>query len=153
MHKHGNRRWEGHLQEPGASWTTVVATVGEIETTLNKWLSQHHGLGLTDYRALTLLSEASDHELRITELATQVGLNQSSTTRLVVRLETKGLVVRDSCPDDGRGIYAVITEPGLALVRELTETYNERLEALLTSAIVTDTAKCRAFRTVAHFPS
>lgn len=136
------------MQEPGASWATVVTTVGEIEATLNKWLSQRHGLGLTDYRALSLLSEAPDHELRITELATQVGLNQSSTTRLVARLEAKGLVVRDTCPDDGRGIYAVLTEDGLALVRDLTETYNERLRALLASTVATDTARSHAFSAI-----
>lgn len=141
------------MQEPGASWTTVVTTVGEIEATLNKWLSQRHGLGLTDYRALTLLSEAPDRELRITELATQVGLNQSSTTRLVARLEAKGFAVRDTCPDDGRGIYAVLTEPGLALVRDLTETYNERLGALLASTVATDAERSRAFNAITSFPS
>ena len=141
------------MQEPGASWTTVVITVGEIEATLNKWLSQRYGLGLTDYRALTLLSEAPDRELRITELATQVGLNQSSTTRLVARLEAKGFMVRDTCPDDGRGIYAVLTEPGLALVRDLTRTYNERLGALLASTVATDAERSRAFNAITSFPS
>lgn len=141
------------MQEPGASWTTVVITVGEIEATLNKWLSQRYGLGLTDYRALTLLSEAPDRELRITELATQVGLNQSSTTRLVARLEAKGFMVRDTCPDDGRGIYAVLTEPGLALVRDLTRTYNERLGALLASTVATDTERSRAFNAITSFSS
>lgn len=141
------------MQEPGGSWTTVVTTVGEIEATLNKWLSHRHGLGLTDYRALTLLSEAPDRELRITELATQVGLNQSSTTRLVARLEAKGFVVRDTCPDDGRGVYAVLTEPGLSLVRELTETYNERLGELLASTVGTDAARSRAFSAIMSFSS
>ena len=45
------------LTEPDDSWATVVATVSRIETSLNLWLSQSHGLGLTDYRALALLSE------------------------------------------------------------------------------------------------
>ena len=141
------------MQEPGASWTTVTASVGEIEAALNKWLTQSHGLGLTDFRALTLLSESPDRELRITELSTQVGLNQSSTTRLVARLETKGLVVRDTCPDDGRGIYAVITEAGLTLVQTLAKSYNERLVALVTSTITNDTATSRAFSSILNYPS
>lgn len=139
------------MQEPSASWITVVATVSEIEASLNKWLSQHHGVGLTDYRALTLLSDAPDHELRITELATRVGLNQSSTTRLVVRLEAKGLVERDTCPDDGRGVYAVITKPGLTLVRELGAVYNERLGELLASS--THDATRQAFHAIANHTS
>lgn len=135
------------MQDPGASWATVATAVSEIEATLNKWLSQHHGLGLTDYRALTLLNEAADRELRITELATQVGLNQSSTTRLVARLEAKELAVRDTCPDDGRGVYAVITEHGQMLARELAKDYNKRLGELL--ANTTRDATRRAFHTIA----
>ena len=139
------------MTEPGDSWATVVATVGRIETSLNLWLSQRHGLGLTDYRALALLSRASDHELRISDLAVQVGLNQSSTTRLVGRLELKGLVTRDTCPEDGRGVYAVITETGLDLTHELTTSYSEKLTKLLTTppTATTSSTANRAFRTIA----
>ena len=86
------------LTEPDDSWATVVATVSRIETSLNLWLSQSHGLGLTDYRALALLSEAPDRELRISELAIRIGLNQSSTTRLVGRLELKGTSLATHAP-------------------------------------------------------
>lgn len=139
------------LTEPDDSWATVVATVSQIETSLNLWLSQSHGLGLTDYRALTLLSEAPDRELRISELATRIGLNQSSTTRLVGRLELKGLVTRDTCPEDGRGVYAVITETGLDLTHELTTSYSEKLTKLLTTppTATTSSTANRAFRTIA----
>ncbi len=136
------------MQEPGASWATIVATVGKVEATLNRWLSQNHGLGLTDYRALILLSEAPDRELRITELAARVGLNESSTTRLVVRLEAKGFVTRDTCPDDGRGVYAVITDAGLALSHDLAEAYNERLGALLTNLTAAPGEARRAFHLI-----
>ena len=139
------------LTEPDDSWATVVATVGRIETSLNLWLSQSHGLGLTDYRALALLSEAPDRELRISELAIRIGLNQSSTTRLVGRLELKGLVTRDTCPEDGRGVYAVITETGLDLTHELTTSYSEKLTKLLTTppTATTSSTANRAFRTIA----
>ena len=139
------------LTEPGDSWATVVATVGRIETSLNLWLSQRHGLGLTDYRALALLSRASDHELRISDLAVRVGLNQSSTTRLVGRLELKGLVTRDTCPEDGRGVYAVITEAGLDLAHELATPYSEKLAGLLTTppAITAPGTAGRAFHAIA----
>ena len=139
------------MTEPGDSWATVVATVGRIETSLNLWLSQRHGLGLTDYRALALLSRASDPELRISDLAVRVGLNQSSTTRLVGRLELKGLVTRDTCPEDGRGVYAVITKAGLDLAHELATPYSEKLAGLLTTppAITAPGTAGRAFHTIA----
>jgi DNA-binding MarR family transcriptional regulator len=60
-----------------------------------------------------------------------VGLNQSSATRLVSRLEAKGLTRRDVCADDGRGVYAVITEQGEALVRAARGPFEERIGELL----------------------
>lgn len=90
-----------------------------------------HRIGLTDYRALEHLSHASDKELRVNDLAQRAGLNQSSVTRLVSRLEAKSLTYRDICPDDGRGVYAVITEQGEALLREVQGAYEERVRWLL----------------------
>lgn len=139
------------MREPGASWSTILVTVGQVEASLHKWLSQHHGLGLTDYRALTLLSEAPARELRISELAEAVGLTQSSTTRLVERLEAKGFVERDTCPDDGRGIFAVITDVGLGLAHDLVDEYRERLVALLGDVDEAAGDSKAAFHTIGDF--
>jgi len=138
---------EARMREPTASWFAVTSAVNEVEAALGKWLSQRQGLGLTDFRALVILSGAPDRELRIAELAAEVGLNQSSTTRLVARLESNGFAKRDTCPDDGRGVYAVITQAGIDVVTELTRPLNDELNRLLTD---TNTHLPReAFRTIA----
>ncbi|HLU75723.1 MAG TPA: MarR family transcriptional regulator [Nonomuraea sp.] len=120
----------------GSQWSQVAAFTSAIDAALGKWLTDTHRIGLTEYRALALLAQASDKELRVNDLAQRIGLNQSSATRLVSRLETKGVAVRDVCPDDGRGVYAVLTEQGEALVREVRESYEERIGELLRGAPV-----------------
>ena len=80
------------------------------------------------------LGRTSDRELRITELANRVGLTQSSATRLVERMEAKGLAFRDACPDDGRGVFAVITDAGLKAVTEIREPYETMICELLSDA-------------------
>lgn len=117
-----------------AAWAQVAAPVAAIDAALNRWLADRYRLGLTEYRAALHLSRALDRELRIAELAEKVGLNQSSATRLVGRMEAKGLVSRDTCPDDGRGVYAVITAAGLGLVAEIGGSYEGKLHDLLRSA-------------------
>jgi transcriptional regulator, MarR family len=119
------------MSDHGTAWLWIVTAVAGIESQLNAWLMSSHGLGLTEYRAIAHLSVAPDHELRITELAQRVSLNQSSATRLVGRLESKGLAVRDTCPDDGRGVYAVLTDRGIFLARKLTTPYTDKLTELL----------------------
>ncbi|MDO5065844.1 MAG: MarR family transcriptional regulator [Propionibacteriaceae bacterium] len=114
------------------SWTLVTATVGAVELGLGRWLVGNHSLVLSDYRALVLLTQSPKHELRITELANRLGLKQSSATRLVERLEDKNLAFRDTCPEDGRGVYAVVTKQGIAFTESMRNPYREKLEELLT---------------------
>jgi DNA-binding MarR family transcriptional regulator len=133
-----------HIQPPrsaaplagGASdaWAKVSAFASAMDASLDRWLVDNHRVGLTEFRALTFISRASDKELRVHDLAQRVGLNQSSATRLVSRLEAKGLARRDVCEDDGRGVYAVITERGEALLREVRKPYEDRVRELLGKA-------------------
>lgn len=117
-----------------ASWAQVAAIVAAVDATLDKWLADNYNIGLTEYRAVLHLSRASDRELRITELAKRVGLAQTSVTRLVGRLEDKGLAFRDTCPDDGRGVFAVLTDAGLDAVTEIREPYETKIRELLSDA-------------------
>jgi len=49
----------------------------------------------------------------MSELADSVLLTRSGITRLVDRMIEAGLIVREPCPGDRRGYYAVITQKGL----------------------------------------
>ncbi|GAA1482231.1 MarR family transcriptional regulator [Gordonia sinesedis] len=117
--------------EASAAWSRVAAFASAMDSSLDKWLGDTYRLGLTEYRALTHLSHAPEKELRITTLAQRVGLTSTSTTRLVSRLEAKGHARRDVCEDDGRGVYAVIDEPGEELLREVRGAYENRVRELL----------------------
>lgn len=125
--------------EASVAWSRVAVFASAMDANLDAWLADTYRIGLTEFRALGFLSQSPDKELRVNDLAQRVGLNPSSATRLVSRLETKGLARRDVCEDDGRGVYAVIDEPGEALLREVREPYEARIRELLS-------------RPAAHFP-
>jgi DNA-binding MarR family transcriptional regulator len=57
------------------------------------------------------------------ELADSVLLSRSGVTRLVDRLEREGLIVRDNCASDGRGLYAVLTDEGEAMLAKARPTH------------------------------
>lgn len=118
----------------GAAWTQLAAVVSAVDAALGKWLSEEHRIGLSEYRAALQLSRAADRELRITELARRIGLDLSSTTRLVSRMEAKGLAFRDTCPHDGRGVYAVVTDRGLQAIRGIRGAYEAKVAELLRDA-------------------
>ena len=122
------------------AWSNVAAFSSAMDANLDRWLTDTYRVGLTEFRALAFVSQTAENELRVNDLARRVGLNQSSATRLVSRLAAKGYVRRDVCADDGRGVYAVITEQGQALVHSAQSPYEDRISELLTT-------------TSAHFPS
>lgn len=116
------------------SWEQVVAAVSTIDTSIGKWLTVQYNIGLTEYRALEHISASPTHELRITELAQKLGLNQSSVTRLVGRMEDKKLAFRDTCPDDARGIFAVITDHGFETATHIQTAYEAKIQEILKDA-------------------
>ncbi|GII02292.1 MarR family winged helix-turn-helix transcriptional regulator [Planobispora takensis] len=116
------------------TWDLFALLYARVEAELAKNLQRGHGLGLSEYRALRQLAGSSCGELRMQELAEAVGLNQSSVTRLIARLEEAGLTRRTLCSDDRRGVYSVITDAGRARLAEAGPTYERSLEAALERA-------------------
>ena len=86
-----------------------------ITRELDAELVAGHGLPLSAYEVLLFLADAPDGRLRMSELADGVLLSRSGLTRLVDRLVRDGLVRRERCEDDARGLYAVITPAGREL--------------------------------------
>jgi DNA-binding MarR family transcriptional regulator len=119
------------MAERSDLWLKLIQAVARIETELGRVLQEQHGLGLSEYRALQVLSRSPDSELRMQELASHLRLNQSSVSRMVERLERNGLTIRDLCPDDKRGVYTVLTDKG----RSRLESAHPDYEAALTAAL------------------
>lgn len=113
------------------AWLKLIQAVANVEAELGKVLQAGHALGLSEYRALEVLARSPDSELRMQELAAHLGLNQSSVSRMVERLERGGLTIRDLCPDDKRGVYTVLTDKGRACLESAQPDYEKTLDASL----------------------
>ncbi|MFC4508159.1 MULTISPECIES: MarR family winged helix-turn-helix transcriptional regulator [Streptomyces] len=73
---------------------------------------EEHAISGTEYMVLMHLSEVRHNEMRMSELAKVCGLSLSGMTRVINRLESQSLVVREKSPDDGRAWHAVLTSAG-----------------------------------------
>lgn len=96
---------------------------------LNAQLTADHGLTISDYEVLLRLARAPERQMRRVDLAEQVLLTASGITRLLDGLERSGLVERGSCDTDRRVVYAVVTDPGLAKLREASESHLAQIDA------------------------
>jgi len=80
---------------------------------------QPFGLAINDYTILVELSEAPERRMRMTDLASATLQSKSRLSHQITRMEAAGLVTRDSCPGDRRGLYAVLTDHGWDTMREV----------------------------------
>ena len=100
---------------------------------LDDQLRAEHGLALSSYEVLLYLADADGGRMRMSDLADSVLLSRSGLTRLVDRLERSGLLRREHCPDDARGLFAVITPEGRALFDRARHTHLEGVRELFLS--------------------
>jgi DNA-binding MarR family transcriptional regulator len=94
------------------AWRGLLRVHTALVRELDAELDAAHGLPLSSYDVLIYLRAAPGRRLRMAELADSVLLSRSGVTRLVDRLEREGLLVRDACTSDGRGLFAVLTDKG-----------------------------------------
>ena len=125
------------------AWRGFLHAHATLLRRLDAELEAAHGLPVSSYEVLMNVADAEGERMRMHDIASRVLLSRSGLTRLVDRLEKLGYVRRESCHDDARGAFAVLTPEGrvaidaarathLAGVRELflrhfTETEQEQL--------------------------
>lgn len=97
-------------------WRAYLNGVARINERLDAELRQFD-LDLGEYEILVHLSESSEQQLRMSDLAARVRQSRSRLTHTVARMENKGLVLRKACPEDRRGVIAVLTGRGLTLLK------------------------------------
>jgi DNA-binding MarR family transcriptional regulator len=96
------------------AWRGMLAAHARVTRELDGELRREHGLSLSEYEVLLVLAEADGHRLRMSQIAERVLLSRSGLTRLVDRLVRLGHVTRCAAETDGRGLFAELTDAGLA---------------------------------------
>ena len=83
-----------------------------LPAALDTQLQRDSGLTHFEYLVLMGLSEVPDRTRRMSELAGFVSGSLSRLSHVVSRLERRGWVRREPCPEDGRSTNAILTEAG-----------------------------------------
>jgi DNA-binding MarR family transcriptional regulator len=110
-----------------ALWRATMRIVNVLPWHLDTDLMRGAGLTASEYITLMKLSEAANHELRMTDLAGATGLSASRTTRLVHDLQANRLVTKVENSADARSICARVTSNGMTKLRSARQV---RLESL-----------------------
>ena len=103
-------RWlSEHEQDAWRSWVAVSLLLPDR---LGRDLQAQANISLADYEILVNLSEAPEHRLRMSDLASATLSSRSRLSHQIDRLTEAGLVDRQPCSGDRRGFLAVLTPAG-----------------------------------------
>lgn len=117
---------------------TAIGLLFEVAHAMERQLAPElaaAGVPGTEFEVLLRLSRTEGSSLRMADLATQSGLSASGATRLVDRLQARGLVHRRACEHDGRVAYAELTDAGHDIVAGILPAHIATIERYYTGAL------------------
>jgi DNA-binding MarR family transcriptional regulator len=117
------------------AFSKLLGAHATLTRELSATLLASHGLTINDYGCLLLLSRAGEQGMRRIDLANELQLSPSGITRLLDRLEEQGLVGKGECKSDARVSYAVLTDSGLAKLREAAPGHVEDIDRRLSAVL------------------
>jgi DNA-binding MarR family transcriptional regulator len=127
---------EPHL----SAWRAVLGSHASVVARVEDALAEADLPPLAWYDVLWALRRAPGRRVRMAELAGSLTLSRGGLTKLADRLETAGLLHREPAKDDGRGLYAVLTEAGNDMLRRMWPVYSRVLRETFVEAINADEA-------------
>jgi DNA-binding MarR family transcriptional regulator len=122
-------------QQQQRSWRAFLVGTTLLMDRLDRELREQHRLSLPEYEILVRLAEAEGNRLRMAMLADSVSHSRSRVTHTVSRMESAGLVARDACISDGRGVEAVLTDQGRAALETAAPTHVAGVRRLLVDLV------------------
>ncbi|MFC0040679.1 MarR family winged helix-turn-helix transcriptional regulator [Actinomadura rayongensis] len=117
------------------SWRAYVDGSARLTELMDRDLKTRHGLSVSEYEILVRLSEAPGRSLRMAELAEHASQSRSRLSHTCARLEGKGLVRREDCPSDRRGVICLLTDEGFAALDRAARDHVEVVRTYLVDVV------------------
>ena len=117
------------------AWLSLIGVIIRLPAALDAQLQRDAGLSHFEYTVMVNLSNADDHVLRMSQLAALCHSSLSRLSHVVARLERRGWLRRDPCPDDGRATLATLTDDGFAKLASAAPGHVDAVRAYVIDAL------------------
>jgi DNA-binding MarR family transcriptional regulator len=113
------------------AWHRLLEVSSRVLRELDRSLDREQRMTVSEFDVLITLDNAPEGRLRMTDLAHATMLSSGGMTRLVGRLEQRGLVRRDPDPGDARAFHASVTSAGRSGLAQARITHDRVIANLL----------------------
>ena len=97
-------------------WRRWLRLNALLPAVLNRELQADAGLSLPDFEVLVQLTDTPEGRVRVTDLARDLNWERSRLSHHITRMESRGLVERTECREEGRVAWVVLTKRGRAAI-------------------------------------
>jgi MarR family transcriptional regulator, 2-MHQ and catechol-resistance regulon repressor len=88
-------------------------------------------LGITEFSVLEVLYQKGKQTIQ--QIGSCILVSSGSMTYVIDKLEQRGLLSRNACPDDRRVIHVTLTDDGNDLMNEIMPKYHELVDDMFDS--------------------
>jgi DNA-binding MarR family transcriptional regulator len=120
------------------AWRSFIRVHQRLNAALVRDLQAHSKLSGADYEILVALTDAPDGRQRFQELAKAVDWEQSRLSHQITRMIKRGLVAREECAEDGRGVFVVLTPDGRKVITAAAPQHVATVRRLVIDALSPD---------------
>jgi DNA-binding MarR family transcriptional regulator len=121
------------ISECALAWQTLRLAHDRVAQRLGAELSAACGLAINEFDVLLFLRSHAHEQVRIGALLEAVPLSQPALSRLVARLEARGLLARSGAEGDARAVVVGLTDTGAALIDRALAIHARVVHETLTS--------------------
>jgi DNA-binding MarR family transcriptional regulator len=112
-------------------WRSYLRMHRELFARLGDLMASEGGLSAADFAVLAHLSENPAGVMRARDLGAEIGWDRSRLSHHVARMEQRGMVVRETCTEDARGLMVRITRAGRRAIEAAAPAHAEAVQRYL----------------------
>ncbi len=122
-------RWlDDHEQR---AWRGYLAMHAQLMARLSRQLQADSGLSLSDFEVLVQLTDRPEPRIRVGHLAAALQWEKSRLSHHLARMEKRGLISREGCPEDARGAFVTLTDHGREVIEQAAPGHVDAVRALV----------------------
>jgi DNA-binding MarR family transcriptional regulator len=116
-------------------WRGWLRLNRELPAQLARHMQAHSALSMADFQILVALTDVPEGRLRISELAAGMNWERSRVSHQLRRMEGRGLIDREGCPEDGRGSFVGITATGRTAIEQAAPEHVDEVRRVFVDAL------------------